>query len=425
MTVRRVLNRWLALVALGLSMSPGGCFLLPPQLLGVSTTDTISLGVMAPASGTNAEKGESVYNGVLLAIEQVNAAGGVLGKPLAMVKADDQSDASKAPGKAARLLGQGIVAIVGDVQSGVTKAVLLQQAKPAGCVMVSPGSTSPDYSNPAKIDTGGYFFRTVPNDSLQGKVIAQRANSLGYKKLGIINVYNTYGNGLAGVLKSTFEALPGHTTIVATYSEEPTPHPSYSQEIAPILAAQPDAIALIGYPGGGSQIVKDWISSNQLPSVPWLFSEALKADSFVANVSNPQRLEGLTGTTPYSGGDNYNHFANDYVARFKISPGPYAVNAYDAAVVIALAMQKGGAATRSAVKDNLRNVVGGSGTAITPGADGVKAGLTALKAGQDVAYQGASEPLGFDSHGDVTTGIYAVWQIKGGAIQSTSQILKP
>lgn len=400
-----------------------GCFLVPPELL-VANEDTIKLGVMAPTSGTNAEKGESVYNGAQLAVEQINAAGGVLGKRLSLVKADDQSDATKAPAKAARVLDQGVVAIVGNVQSSVTQAVLLQQAKVRGCAMISPGSTSPNFSNPEKIDSGGWFFRTIPSDALQGKALARRALELGYKKLAIVNVDNVYGNGLAAVLKASFEAAPGHTVVQATYSEEPTPKPSYSDVIAPILEQSPDAIALIGYPGGCSQIYKDWITSGARPEMPWLFSEALKADSFVANVNNPERLEGMTGTAPHSGSAYYARFAEDYRARFKLPPGLYAENAYDAAVLVAFALQRAGAASREGVRDHLRDVSAG-GTAIPAGLEGIRTGLEALKAGYDIDYDGASGPVDLDPRGDVTSGSYVVWQVKSGAIQLTGQVLTP
>lgn len=400
-----------------------GCFLVPPEVL-IAREDAISIGVLAPASGTNAEKGESVFNGAQLAIEHVNAAGGVLGKRLSLIKSDDQSDASKAPAKAARVLAQGPVALVGNVQSGVTTAVLLQQAKPAGCVMISPGSTSPTFSDPAVVDTGGYFFRTVPSDALQGKAIAKRALEAGYKRLGVVNVDNVYGNGLAAVLKEAFEAVPGHTIIQATYSEEPAPKASYSDVIGPMLAEKPEAIALIGYPGGCSQIMKDWITSGEAPGMRWLFSEALKADSFVANVANPAKLEGMTGTAPYSGGANFDRFVADYKERFKLPPGPYAANAYDAVVLTAFALEQGGVESREAVKANLRAVSAG-GERFVSGDAGIGAGLAAIRAGRNVDYDGASGPVDLDARGDVTSGSYEVWKVQGGVITLTGEVLNP
>ncbi len=407
------------------SLSLAGCFLVPPGTFGASGEETIKVGVIGPASGTNAEKGESVYNGATLAVEQINAAGGVLGKKLSLLKADDQSDNVKALPKAARLLDQGVVALIGNVQSSVTKEVLLKEAMPKGCVMVSPGSTSPDFSDPAKIDHQGFFFRTVPTDALQGKAIAKRAFEAGYKKLGIVNVNNTYGNGLAGVLKQSFEANEGCTTVQVTYPDEATPRSSYNDVITPVLAQKPDAIALIAYPGAGSQIYNDWITSGSEPQMPWLFSEALKADSFVVNVKDAAKIEGKTGTAPHSGGATYDRFAADYEARFRLPPGPYAVNAYDAAMLIAMAMQKGQAATREAVKANLQAVSAGSGTAVKPGVDGIKAGLALLQSGQAVNYEGASGPVDLDAHGDVTSGTYVVWKVQSKAIHLTDEVLTP
>ncbi|HEY9722035.1 MAG TPA: ABC transporter substrate-binding protein [Oscillatoriaceae cyanobacterium] len=398
-----------------------GCFLLPPDLAG--NTDTIKLGVISPGSGTDA--GDAVFNGAQLAVDQINAAGGVLGKKVSLIYADDQSDATKAPGKAMKLVTQGVLAIIGDSTSSASTAVLAQVAKPSQCVMVSPASTSPALTDPAKTDTGGYFYRTVASDSLQGKALAQRALDAGYKTLAILNVDNAYGNGLAEVLKTTFEAQPGHTTFEQTYSEEPVPKPSYSDIVVPLLQKKPDAIVLIGYPGGGSQIIKDWITSGIAPQMPWLFSEALEQDSFVANVNNPSRLEGLTGTAPYNSGDNYNRFVQDFETTYKIPPGPYAVNAYDAAVLIAFALERGQALTRDAVKQNILAVSAGAGQVVNSGADGIKAGLEALASGQQVNYEGASGSVDLTASGDVTSGSYVVWKITGGKIQLTDQVLTP
>ncbi|MBM3273859.1 MAG: ABC transporter substrate-binding protein [Candidatus Sericytochromatia bacterium] len=414
-----------AAVAAWSALSLAGCFLFPGAGATGGQSDAIHVGILTSRSGSNAASGEPQINGAQLALSHLNAAGGVAGRPLALDIVDDQSDPARAPAAARQLLDAGAVAIIGAMASSITKEAVLQAAKPAGCVVISPGSTSPDFSDPAKIDHGGYFFRTIPSDALQGKVLADRAIARGYRKLGIIHVDNPYGNGLAAVLKRTFEASAGRTTISARYAEEATPRTSYDAEIRPVLLENPDAIVLVAYTGEGSQILKDWISSNLSPTVPWLFSESLQSDAFVANVANAARLEGFTGTSPYSGGPDYDRFAQAYSETYKTAPPLYSANSYDAAILVALAMGRAGAATRQAVRDNLRAVAGGSGTPIRPGPDGIRSGLAELKAGRAVSYQGASGPLDFDDRGDVKSGTYRIWAIKGGRIEETAEILKP
>lgn len=418
-------RRLLSIALIGPMLALSGCFLVPLSVLEADGQDVIKIGVVASSSGTDAGTGESVENGAQLAVEQINRAGGILGKKVVLVKKDDQSDPDKAASKAAQLIDQGVVAIVGNVQSSTSKETLLRTAKPRGCVMVSPSSTSPAFSDPAKIDTGGYFFRTVPSDALQGKVLARIATDAGYQRLGILNIDNDYGNGLAEVLRASFEALPRHETLVATYSEDPTVSPSYSDVLTPLLSQGPDAVVLIAYAAGGSQIIKDWVSSGLRPSMPWLFSDGVQDPAFLPNISDVSRIEGMTGSYPFSAGPNYDRFASEYQARFKFPPGAFAENAYDATVLIALAVQRAGAASREAVKAELRAVASGPGEAIASGEAGVRSALAALAAGKEIDYQGASGPVDLDAHGDPTSGTYVVWEVRGGAIRFTDRILTP
>jgi branched-chain amino acid transport system substrate-binding protein len=403
-----------------LALALAGCTLLPTT--SAQRTDTLRIGALAPASGTNAEKGDSVYNGVRLAVAQANAAGGILGKRVELVTGDDQSSKTVAPNVAANLIAKGVLGIVGNVQSSLTQEVLLKQTQPNGVVLISPASTSPIFSDPTQIDHGGWFFRTIANDALQGKALSAKAKSLGYQKLAVLYVNNTYGVGLASVLKQDFETA-GWTASLIPYPETSQPLPSYSAYLDPALAQAPDAIALIGYPGEGSVILKDWIVGGQRPAQKWLFSEALKAESFVDNVSDKARLEGAVGTAPHLEGSAYGHFAAAYQERFGEAPSLYAANAYDAAMLMFLALEWGGEATRLTVKENLHAVSDGTGEPVYAGE--LAKALEAARAGRKINYEGASGPVDFDARGDIRSGTYVIWQIQDGKIANTPETLTP
>ncbi len=404
---------------------PSGCFLLPANK-PAPPKDAIKIGILAPISGTSAELGVSVSEGAQLAIKHINDAGGVLGKQLTGVVADEQSDPKKAVEKALDLIDRGVVAIVGDINSSGTKAALLEAAKPKGCVMVSPASTSPDFSDPAKIETGGWFFRTVASDEQQGRVMAKVALKSGYKNLGIIYVDNPYGLGFANVIKKAFEAEADHKTALVGYPEKKDPSTSYNEVVAKLATGAPDAVAMIGYPGDCSQIFKDWILSEKLPTLPWLFGQALVLDSFTANIPDKKRLEGMRGTYPDRSGPNHDRFVADYKARWGTEPSTlYAATGYDAMMLVALALQKAGVATREGVKANIRAVSGPDGTVVAPGAEGIKAGFAAIAAGQAVNYDGASGRVDFSETGDISTASYVIKKIADGKYENTPEVLQP
>ena len=406
-----------------LALSLAGCVLLPTT--SVQRGDTLRIGALAPASGTNAEKGDSVYNGVRLAIAHANAAGGILSKRVELVTGDDQSSKTFAPNVAANLIAKGVLGIIGNVQSSLTQEVLLKQTKPNGVVLVSPASTSPIFSDPTQINHEGWFFRTIANDALQGKALSLKAKTLGYKKLAVLYVDNTYGAGLAKVLKGDFEG-DGRTAALMPYRETSQPLPTYSEILDPALAMEPDAIVLIGYPGEGSVILKDWLVGGRRPTQKWLFSEALKAQSFVENVTDKTRIEGAMGTAPHLEGPAYERFAKTYQERFGEAPSLYAANAYDAAILIFLALEHAKEATRLAVKENLHAVSDGTGEAVYAGSvEELAKALQAVRADRKINYEGASGPVDFDARGDIRSGTYVVWRILDGRITDTTETLTP
>lgn len=395
----------LAMACDGLSLAPAGA------------GARYLLAAIGPASGTNAEKGDTVFQGARLAIAEINRAGGIQGKEVQLLTGDDQSNPQVGVKVAAKFIEQGVLALIGCVQSSISQAVLLEAAKPHGVTLISPASTSPRFSDPSQIDTGGYFFRTIPSDSLQGKVLAQKALALGYRKLAVIHVDNAYGQGLAEVFQATL-AQQGATATLFPYPEKSQPMASYADLVDRALAHSPDATCLIAYPGDASQIVDDWIASGRLPTMRWLLSEALKAQSFLDNVTTPARLEGSMGTSPFQGGDRYDAFRQAFVGHFGHEPSLYAANAYDATMLAALARHQG-----TAIHPYLPAVSSPPGQEVGPGQYAEASRL--LTQGQDVDWDGASGPVDLTATGDVTSGRYAIWTIRQGQLVTTDEVLSP
>ncbi len=163
---------------------------------GVKPTPTfngsIKIGVAAPYTGDTADGGIQIWQGAQLAADQMNADGGLLGKKIEIVPADDGANPNKATEVANKLISQGVVAVVGHKDSGVSiPASAVYHA--AGIVEITPTSSNP------RLTAQGFdtVFRVCPIDSTQGPLLAEfLIQKLGLNKIAVINTDTAYGQGL-------------------------------------------------------------------------------------------------------------------------------------------------------------------------------------------------------------------------------------
>ena len=407
----RALGLMLALALLG------ACAFVQPTNRLTTTSNAIKLGVLSSFSGTGA--GQATLEGVELALARIKAAGGILGRQLDPVVADDQSDKTGAVRVSDKLLGAGVVAVIGPNSSSISREVILNQAAVNRIVFMSPSATAPELTDPTQVDSKGYFFRTVPNDALQGKVLAARAFKKGYRKLAVIHVDSTYGNGLSRTLKENFEKNAGASATLIAYPEAANPNSTYKSFVTQALAVQPDAVVLVGYPGEGSSIINDWQLGGTKLDLPWLFSDGLNSQSLVDNVGDARVLEGKEGTAPAIDPA----FIETYRSRFNKQPNFRAAAAFDATMLFALAIEAAKSTDRDAIRVKLREVSGPAGTRIRP--EAIAEGLRLLRAGETVNYDGYAGNIDFDERGDVSSGNYQIWTIKNGSVTPTGEIITP
>ena len=395
-----------------------GCALLAPTKAPGAGGGAIAIGVLSSFSGTSAANGPTVRNGVQLAVDRLNAAGGVIGRKLEVVVGDDRSDRTAAAAAATELIGKNVVAIVGPNSSSSAREALLNATVAKGIVLISPAATSPSLTDPTQVAAQGWFFRTVPHDGFQGRVLARKASGAGHAKLAVIHVDSPYGQGLAGSLKAAFEAEGGRTATLVPYPEAATPKASYADVVGQALEAGPDAVVLVGYPGESSVMINDWRLSGRGASLKWYFADALQRRSFVENVADAKSLEGQLGTAPATSPT----FAADYKAAYGEDPSFAAAAAYDAAMLVALAVEAGKSADRLQIRENLR-AVSAEGEAVGPAK--VAEALQAIRAGKNVDYEGYAGRVDLDQFGDVATAAYEIWTVKDRQIVSTGEVLTP
>lgn len=377
---------------------------------------TSPIGVVMPLTGSLGVLGQENVKTAQLAAAQFNKAGGINGCTLQLKIADSQTQPAIAVDAAKKLVDiSHVPAIVGALSSGVSMAILTSVTAPSKVVQISPGSTSPAFTQLAKEGkTHGYWFRTAPSDALQGVAMAYVAHSQAkLKRVAVIYLNNPYGIGLANRFKQAFTAYGDTVTAMVPYNPR---QPSYRSEVTQALQGNPQALFLVGYPTEGATIMREWISNGGANT--YLFPDALNSPQFVNNVG-AKYLDGhVWGTVP---GSTKTKSLPLVKAAFKRMYGhgftqPYDTNTYDAVAVIALAMEAGKCSTGTCIRDHIRDVTENpKGTPILASIKGFKKARMLLAEGKPIRYIGASGTLQFNKYGDVT-GPEVVWRVKKGKI---------
>ena len=172
---------------------------------------------------------------------QVNEVSGETGLTLDIVYGDSGDTDNKAyETEIPRLLGEGVSAIIGAASSG-TSLQFIDQVVGAGVIQFSPANTSDAFTT---YEDNGLYFRTAPSDVLQGEVLGNLIAEDGAQTLGMIVLNDSYGTGLAKYVTEAFEAAGGEVVAAPTYNTGDT---SFDAQISEVLAADPDAIALITF----------------------------------------------------------------------------------------------------------------------------------------------------------------------------------
>ena len=220
----------------------------------------LHIGALLPETGSLAFLGAPEYAGLVYAINEINTAGGVLGKDVLYTQGDSGDTSTDiASTTSDRLISEGVDAIVGAASSGVTLTVI-DKITAAGITMFSPANTSPALSDYAD---DNLYFRNAPADGLQGAVVANQIIEDGAASVYIMNLDDAYGNGIAAVVKDVLEAAGVEVKGVKAY--DPTAA-SFDAEVGEVVAADADAVVLISF-DEGSRILRTAVESGIGPKV--------------------------------------------------------------------------------------------------------------------------------------------------------------
>jgi branched-chain amino acid transport system substrate-binding protein len=357
---------------------------------------TLKIGTILPQSGTLAFLGPPEEAGVALAVKEINEAD--LGIQVEVEYRDSgDTTTDTATVSVTDLLSLDVSAIVGAASSGVSKTVI-DQIVAAGVVQFSPANTSIDFTDYAD---DGLYWRTAPSDVLQGEVLGNQIAEDGVQNLGIIELNDSYGTGLTKKITETFEAAGGKVVASPLFNTGDT---VFTTQISEVLAANPDAIALVTF--DEAKIIVPALQGAGYTG-PLYFVDGNLAD--YSAVFAAGALDGDKGTLP--GLDTAK--LGDFTDRLlEVNPDltdfSYAAESYDAVVLLALAALAANSTDGKAIASKLQEVSGGSGDG-TKATDFASAAQIILDGGV-VDYDGNSGPITFDENGDPTEATIGIFQ---------------
>ena len=200
----------------------------------------IVIGEYGSLSGANAVFGQGTHNGIMLAVDEVNASGGLLGKPVRLVTEDDEGSQDEAVSVVKKLIDRdNVVGVLGEVASTRSLAgggVCEQEGVP----MISPSSTNPDVTKGRK-----YVFRVCFTDDFQGSVGAKFAIKKNWKHVAVLSSSNSdYSKKLSQFFKDTFTSMGGQIVAEETYSDGDK---EFKAQLTRMQSKNPDAVYLPGY----------------------------------------------------------------------------------------------------------------------------------------------------------------------------------
>lgn len=397
--------------------------------------------------------GQPGQNAAKVAENQLNALGGILGRPVKFEIDDDQTQEQAAIDVVTRFVNENVAAIIGPTNS--PQALKTHQlAFDKQILMISATASTPALTGCPEGQTTGcsqplrdrYFFRTTASHKLQGKTIAIFANKgptpgQSCKKMAMIHNDDGYANPIAAEVAAQLTAFGGQ--IVADIKIPPAVKADYKEEAKQVVGLTPDCQLLVMFPPAGIQYLKDFKSEREADTAhDWskfytIGANGLKIGSFLvdgrqnpADPASPTIGEGayltIADTNPPT--SEYQAFKNIYTQQFPLEDPAadlptYTANIYDACILPALAIQHAGTADdRAKIRDSLFAVSRGlESSASAYGPDQIPDLVAAIKSGRDVNYKGASGPVDFDDGGDVLND-FVVWRVENGAFKEFSRV---
>lgn len=371
----------------------------------------LKLGTLAPTTGDLSSIGQNWPAAVKLAVDTINECGGVNEGSVSLVTEDSQTDPSAGSSAMTKLAEVDKVAgVVGAFASSVSGAAV-DVAVRNKVMMVSPGSTSPVFTERAQNDEfDGYWARTAPPDTYQSQALAALAQKQGFKNVSTVAINNDYGVGFEQQFVKAFKATGGN--IVGTPTRHDPKAATLDTEAKKAFNAnpKPDAVAAVLYAETGSLLLKSAFEQGFSDGVTVLLTDGVYSDDFVNQVGKTADgksiIAGALGTVPGSNGAALADFTTLWNEKAGKELTAFVPHNWDATVLMMLAAEASDANTGEGIKGKILEVANAPGTEVSDACEAMEL----VRRGEDINFQGASGNVDIDENGDVV-GSYDVWQV--------------
>ena len=330
---------------------------------------------IASASPANEAYGLMARQGTELAVDAINKRGGIRSHRLTLVKVDDEGTGATAAAVAQELVSaDSVLAVVGHANSSATVAAA--RVYDGQLAAVSPSASSPEITG-----LSPWLFRVIPSDSANGIELARFAARLGHTRAAILYENNSYGRGLADSFRRAFAGEITSLEPVSVDGKDVEPYLAY------LKLHEPGLIFVAGSDGSGLEILREARRQG-------ITSDFLGGDGWAGITSDSAASEGVYVGAPFSGDDprpEVREFVQAFRARYGREPNSFAALAYDATMVIAQAIERGG-----------------------PDRSAVRAYLQSMREGN--SYRGVTGPIAFQPTGDVSAKTLSMTRVRRGSL---------
>lgn len=399
------MHKWIAIPA-----ALAAAVMLAPADAAAQVSCPVKIGGVLPLTGSMGPITKKIAESAQLAVEHINAGGGVKGCQVQFILRDDQGQPTVGVDAAKYLVEvERVPAFTGTISSGVTGPIISSITAPSKVVQISCCSTATPFTLDGR--SQGYFFRTLPTSKTQAVATAAEMTRRGLKKTAIIYVNTDFGQDMLRFVKVALPKLGGDVAIEVPYTDN---QPSYRAEVTKALAEKPESLLLIGFPKDAVTIVREWLSLGGTQKIA--LNNSMRVKDFVDGVGGRFLNESFGMDNAQVEGPTVDAFNKAFEAKYKYdSKGPGVHTQYDAMMVLGLAMNIAKDLTGPSIKDAVRQVHAAGGAQVGTGPDEFKKAIELIKAGKPIKYHGATGPIEFDANGDVT-GPALVWKITNGEI---------
>ena len=364
---------------------------------------------MLPFTGPSAGFGANAELAVLLATEQINAAGGVLGKQISLVEGDEFAKPDQGFTAEGRVLAvPDLLGVIGPQDTHLIDSIA-PQVKDLGVVTLLPGLSS----QPQLSATSPQWFQLSPSPSILGCALGQRLFDDGLHQVGIVYSDDRFASEFAMAAADRYKVLSREDAVLY-----PTAGLS-SDDVLKLVRTQGTSKLALALSAAEAAKLVGGARSLQLGVDRWYFGPQVSNDSFLSNVV-PSWVEGMVGVTDSLPTDSAD-FAAHFTSRWTDVPLTNSYFYYDAMAILALAIESasaavGGTPSAADVRSHLASVAKPPGEVITWRT--LAHGLELVRQGMDVNYQGASGSLDFSDDGGLPAGASLIrfWKVSNAEI---------